>query len=548
MRYKQYNSGNPRVNSTLCLTNELQNMNKVKVTLRNYRNIPYNNPISFEINDGITFILGVNNIGKSNLLKIFRDLRPVFSKKHSLVDKNSLIASISDYLNTGTGISYGQLLNQESTKINIDISIDVVGEKTEYKLIMHPHNGKIDYLSYNGFHFSFFKNETRQGYFNPNVLGIMKNVVCNSLYIGSFRTPNAKSSGDYFDIKIGTDFISTWDDWANGSDITKRNKIIALRDELKELFGFKRFEISVHSNKSNLIINTETGSFLLDELGGGISHFILVLGNALIKEPDFILIDEPENALHPKLQQTFIRTLASKAKYGLIATSHSIGLARSTADHIYSLTKNPSSNKLSLKKFGEHYTPSIMNSINELGYSQFVELGGNNILLVEGRTDIKSFKEILRKYNIEHHFIVMDLGGSNMITKDSYEELKELKRLNAKSYSVIVDSEISGKEAKINPKISEFKDMCESLNFNVFLTEVHSTDNYITQEAINTILSPKYPKLDPYENLESKERKSNGTKWSKKFNWKMFREMRKEDFKDTKLEQFILEILTPFTK
>ena len=35
-------------------------------------------------------------------------------------------------------------------------------------------------------------------------------------------------------------------------------------------------------------------------------------------------------------------------------------------------------------------------------------------------------KEILKKYKIEHHFILMDLGGSNLINEESYEELEEL--------------------------------------------------------------------------------------------------------------------------
>lgn len=69
-------------------------------------------------------------------------------------------------------------------------------------------------------------------------------------------------------------------------------------------------------------------------------------------------------------------------------------------------------------------------------------------MLVEGTGDIKSFKEILRKYGIEHHFIVMDLGGSGLISKASRHELDELKRLNAKSYNVIFDSEISRRDLK----------------------------------------------------------------------------------------------------
>lgn len=58
------------------------------------------------------------------------------------------------------------------------------------------------------------------------------------------------------------------------------------------------------------------------------------------------------------MQEIFIRTLASKAKkYGLVATSHSIGLARSVgADKIYSLSKKPDG-KLNLSIDSETLIP-----------------------------------------------------------------------------------------------------------------------------------------------------------------------------------------------
>ena len=99
--------------------------------------------------------------------------------------------------------------------------------------------------------------------------------------------------------------------------------------------------MSVSQNRDHLLITTDEGRFKLDELGDGLSHFIVVLGNAMIKRPAWILIDEPEIGLHPKMQELFVRVLASKARHGLIATSHSVGLARSVADQVLMMTKEP---------------------------------------------------------------------------------------------------------------------------------------------------------------------------------------------------------------
>lgn len=499
----------------------------LKIEIKNYRSFPIDNPIELEIEEGITFILGPNNIGKSNILRLFYELRNLINLENIRSDRETAV--------TIGHSRFDQLIHQKS---GVDkIHLKVQNEEIVTKL-------QIDSLNPSQFRIKEITTDDRQ-ILDKSRLGLVTNLFSNSLYIGSFRTPTFESSSVYFDIKIGTQFITEWNNWSNGPTITKRNAIRELIKELKELFGFNELEISVATDKKNLIITTENGSFLLNELGGGIGNIILVLGNAVIYEPDFILIDEPENGLHPKMQQVFISALASKAKIGLIATSHSIGLARSTADKIYSLVKNPETKKTKLLPYGTNYTPSISNTISEMSYSQFVELGGNHILIVEGRTDIKSFREILRNYGIEHHYIILDLGGSNMINTDSKEELEEIKRLNAQSYTLIFDSEISQNGEALKPTFNAFKEMCEELGFEVFATDRYSTDNYISQEAIVKILGEGYPVLGKYENLESDERKGNGTKWSKKFNWKMFREMNRSDFADTGLDDFINSKMIP---
>lgn len=503
-------------------------MEKSKITIRNYRSIPYSNPISLDIQEGITFILGINNIGKSNLLRFFYELR-------GIVRKDGILPN---HRNFGGDTFYSSIKNQNSNSNSLLIQLETSNQIYSIKIDPNIH------LNHSSFLLTLESKEKIQGMTSKYDLEMLASIFNDSMYVGSFRTPMFQANEQYFDISIGQSFIKNWDSWANGNIVENRTKIRQLKNELKELFGFKNFDISVTSDKKNLIIETDNGSFYLDELGGGIGHFILVLGNALIRQPSFILIDEPENALHPKMQETFMRTLASKAKVGVIATSHSIALARSTADNIYSLNKSDEG-KLCLTQYGDNYKPSVLNTICELGYSQFVELGGNNILLVEGKTDIKVFKEILRKYQIEQHFIIIDLGGSSFINGNSFDELNELKRLNAKSYSVIFDSEIEQDGQELKSNFKKFIDICKELKFNVFATECHSTDNYITQEAINKILGESYKALSKYESLEKRDKEM---KWGKSLNWKMIREMSKSDFHETKLNEFIETILVPLTR
>lgn len=74
------------------------------------------------------------------------------------------------------------------------------------------------------------------------------------------------------------------------------------------------------------------------------------------------------------MQEIFVRILASKTKHGLIATSHSIGLARSVgSDRILTLNKE-ADGRIILINYGHTYKPSIINTISELSFSQFMEM------------------------------------------------------------------------------------------------------------------------------------------------------------------------------
>ena len=72
------------------------------------------------------------------------------------------------------------------------------------------------------------------------------------------------------------------------------------------------------------------------ELGSGLVQFILVFSNAAMRNPRaaYILLDEPELSLHPSLQLDFLTALGSFASEGVIFATHSIGLARASADHL----------------------------------------------------------------------------------------------------------------------------------------------------------------------------------------------------------------------
>jgi ABC-type cobalamin/Fe3+-siderophores transport system ATPase subunit len=497
----------------------------LKITIKNYRNISAGQPLELQIGDGITFILGVNNAGKSNLLRLFFELRPIFAAYEKENGTGQRQANIHTH--------FDSILRQGAQNEVISLVLENAAGKHELTIRaqgeIHSQSVTVTAQTVSGGREPFIK---------------LMAQLSRALLIGPVRSQMAQASYHLNDLVSGHSFINQWHEWANGDHVKHREQIRLLVGELRELFGFNRFDIRVSKQGNSLLVTTDDGDFQLQELGDGISHFIVVLGNVLFKKPSLVLIDEPENGLHPKMQELFIRSLASKCEFGLVATSHAVGLARSVADQLLVITRTPNGPKISL--FGDHDSTTILQSISELGYSQFAQLGGNHLLLVEGRTEIKSFREILRKYGIEHHFIIWSLGGAEFINGDAAkitDELNELKRLNAKSVSVIFDSERAAPAAILDQRFQGFEKICSSLGFNVFATDRHSTENYIVQDAINKVVGNGFKALQPHEKFGAANQK-----WHKAQNWKMFREMKKEDFSGTKLDEFITNTLVPLTK
>jgi hypothetical protein len=60
----------------------------VELTIKNYRCFPDSNPLHFEIREGFTAFVGVNNSGKSSILRFLYEFRNLFAQ---LRDPNGLL-------------------------------------------------------------------------------------------------------------------------------------------------------------------------------------------------------------------------------------------------------------------------------------------------------------------------------------------------------------------------------------------------------------------------------------------------------------------------
>lgn len=124
-----------------------------------------------------------------------------------------------------------------------------------------------------------------------------------------------------------------------------------LRVVLPTSIGFKRLEI----RSPDIVLITETGDFPLDAMSGGVSAIFGMAWQIHIYGADkpgcTVIIDEPENHLHPSMQREFL-TLLRRAfpKYRFIVSTHSPFIVSSDPEaSVYGLIYNENKKIISRK-------------------------------------------------------------------------------------------------------------------------------------------------------------------------------------------------------
>ncbi|OGL15699.1 MAG: hypothetical protein A3K12_12330 [Candidatus Rokubacteria bacterium RIFCSPLOWO2_12_FULL_71_19] len=319
-------------------------------------------------------------------------------------------------------------------------------------------------------------------------------------------------------------------EWKTGSSIQQNQATHRLIADIRALFGFDQFDINASPDNQTLQLFINGRSFRLHELGGGLAQFIIVFANVAAKQPTFILIDEPELNLHPSLQLKFLSSLTHYAGSGILFATHSLGLARSSADQIYTFRKlAEGESKVTLHEAATDL-PTLL---NDLTFSGYRELAFDKLLLVEGPTDLPTFRQFLRRLRKDQRIVVFPLGGDAMITGARAAELEELKRISP-ALAAVIDSEKTGPDTPIPRNRLEFQRACAAAGVQLHILERRAIENYFPATAVRKVKGDEYAALAPYQTFQDL-----ALEWSKDDNWRVAYEMTKEDLLATDLGQFL---------
>ncbi|WP_297484359.1 AAA family ATPase [Ferrovum sp.] len=534
-----------------------------KLTLRNFRCFDWKNPAVLEFGDGFTAFVGSNNSGKSTALRAVYELRSMLPYICSTLRSDNTFRMNCEPNGVADRVELANDSDPTKFQFNLEISeehrpqvgtADLLAIEIcmEYDVESQLLTAKsFNAVNHQGGIVTFDEQRIRLAARHPDAFRIeyQDQTVVNfsklqefsidlqqSKYFPAFRNAINKGAGMYYDLPVGTSLVTTWDQWKAGSLRAQKIAISRVENEIASLLDFKTLQINADQTSNTLDVIIDGRPQKLHEVGAGVSQLIIVLAAAIVNKPPYILIDEPELSLHPSLQLNFLATLGSYAQKGLLYSTHSISLARSTAQRIYAVKKirNGSSQ---MHPFGDG-TINFGGWLGELSYSSRVEIGCEGLLLVEGSTDVLFFQEFLRKIKKDHKYVLMQLGGSSLIRGGVTPHLSELSRIIEPSkIRVFIDSEKDSADAPLATDRVEFVAECKSIGIDVCVSQRRATENYFEHNGIQKALGAEYKPLETFQKL-----KSSPKPWHKSDNWRIARETEFEDIKDTDLGIFLLAL------
>ncbi len=508
----------------------------IEVSLRNYRCVG-DSPASIRYRDGFTALVGVNNSGKSTLLRLPYEVRPLLSAMRSYGEQDlRATAGPSSWWQPVLG--EGERISRAGAAGPVEIAITVRdGPGGAFELEGRPLTAVFRYDRQRAFR-AELKHDGRVlapeeaqsiSTFEPFLAAT--DILAGAKYIGPFRNAlNIGAQESYYDIQIGRTFVATFNTYKAGPEASKNEAMVELLDEVRRIFGYAKLDANATPGGETLQLSVDGRSFRLSELGAGFAHFLVVLVNVLVQKPELLLIDEPELNLHASLQLDFLSTLARYATHGVVFATHSLGLARTSADNLYVVDRDQGGGQCRVSPYESgRGLPTL---VGQLGFDGRPDLGFEQVLLVEGKTEVRTLLQFLRLYGKEHKVALVPLGGGELIGRDSNVELRELQRLGSVKY--LIDSERRYEGGPLGPQHQEFVDLCSSIGLPGHVLLRRALENYLSQSALDaTFGSGTKVALGPYDKFE----RSNG--WPKTRNWAVGAHMSRADLDGTDLGQFL---------
>lgn len=529
----------------------------VTITLRNYRCFAEHHPATIQIYPGATAFVGVNNAGKSVILRFFYELRDLFESLGNSAQAwatclNDPLGRQIQFRGDITSTALPHMGNKGD--ISVEVSVppyqgDVKAVPAATRVLLTIQRGSVFCkgvaYSQSGpiaaaqLHHAWFEHRmtlASEATHAPAVdlTGLARafEFIGRAFYVPAFRGVVSGIAGQHFDALLGTSFVQEWRTLQTGTSSEHNELAESICETVRSLLGFRSLSVHAAEAGNTLKLLIDGKSHRLDDVGSGVAHLIQLITHIAKNRPGLVLIDEPEVGFHPSLQVEALSALTSFGQQSILFATHQYGLAASFADRTFSIIRENGYSRIQRLEA----TPNLAELMGAMSYRLGREIGINRVLLVEGPTEIRIVSHFLRQLNKQRTYILLPLGGASGINGNAAEQLNELKRI-CPDIRALVDSERTSPAGTPARNVIAFDEVCQSLGVPCHILNRRAMENYFPDAAIKRVLGPAFSAIDPFTKLCDHSKP-----WHKSENWRIAAETAFSEIEDTDLGRFFAQL------
>jgi predicted ATPase len=479
------------------------------ISFSNFRSIidEFNIPFSKKM----TFLVGANNSGKSNVLRFLSILFnksfvsidegldfaasgdkkskvTIFLNKHFILVRTRDRPNLQRHLMTNSGIGFS--VNAELTKQGFTIQPN----DDLFRVIPREYFTNQDFLV----DFGNSSSEVANVALLINILGI-ENEFKGTVFVPNVRfiTVPGTPVPHFNRLELPGSTISFSNviselgnmDRPNQSERHLRSKLEGICNFIAYCLEKEKVSIQVPRDSSTILVSIDGNEQPISNLGTGVEQLIIIGLASYLFSDRLILIDEPELHLHPRAQKRLMKYLNENVDAQFVIATHSAAVLDAVDADVIRIENDGAR---TVGQTIENNTDKYR-AVRDLGHSPSELIQSNFAIWVEGPSDRIYINHWIKRLDADLvegiDYSVVFYGGRVLAQFSFGDDGADL--VNAVSlsreFAVVIDSDKRSDDGRINSTKLRILEEVEKLGGFGWLTKGREVENYLPKSVIESL-------------------------------------------------------------